>query len=148
MGKDIKLITQIRQKIHQAVLSGEKEKVEAWKYLLSLLEKERLRRGKLTDQEGVKILQGELKRKKEALALFEKGGRQDLVAKEKKEIKLLEEFLPQQASQEEIKRVIEAVVAEVGRENFGRLMGEVMSRLQGRASGQEVAQLVREKMGQ
>ncbi len=137
----------IRKAIHDSVLAKDRERAEALKYLLSLLEGERLRKGRLDEKEAVKILQTEMKKKKEALSLFKRGKREDLVEKEEREIKLLEEFLPKQASDEEIRMVVKEVVASEEKRDFNLIMGKVMGKLAGRADGNQVVSVVREVIG-
>lgn len=137
----------IKVKIHKAVLEKDREKADSLKYLLSLLEKERLREGDLSEEKAMKILLGEMKRKKEALALFEKGDRHDLVEKEKREIRLLTVFLPEQASDEKIRAMVRAIIATEEKRDFGYIMGKIMEQLQGKADGAVVARFVHEEIG-
>ncbi|MBL7078537.1 GatB/YqeY domain-containing protein [Candidatus Shapirobacteria bacterium] len=90
-GKPV--IGQLKEQIHQAILGREEEKAEALKYLLSILEKESYRQEGLDEEKIIALLRAEMKRKKEALRLFEKGKRDDLVAKEEQEIEWLKPFL-------------------------------------------------------
>jgi len=142
--KDKSLIEQLKRKIHEAILKREKEKAESLKYLLSLLEKESYRQESFDNQKAITLLSIEMKRKKEALGLFEKGGRKDLVEKEKQEIKWLSAFLPEPLGEEEIKKMVKKVVKEGM--DFGQVMGQVMSQAQGRASGELVAKIVKQEL--
>ncbi|MCD6225833.1 GatB/YqeY domain-containing protein [bacterium] len=144
MNNQPPLMKKIHQEIKKAVVARDQKKAESLKYLFSLLEKELMREGKLTEEEAVRILQKELKSKKEALSLFEKGGREDLVANEKREIALLEEFLPPEMSEEEIRKIVREVCQQTG--DFGQVMGMVMKKLQGRAEGSKVAEIVRQEL--
>jgi uncharacterized protein YqeY len=110
------------------------------------LEKE----GQLTDEETTEVISGEVKKRKDALSLFEKGKRQDLAEKEKKEIEILKKYLPEQLSDDEIKKLaMEAVEKTGAREmkDMGRVMAELMPKLKGKADGSLVSQIIKELLG-
>ncbi len=101
---------------------------------------------KLTDEEVVAAIRSEAKKRKDAIAEFEKGGRHDLVDKEASELKILEGYLPQELSDEEIEKIVKEVMAgfgEITQKDFGRIMGEAMKRVRGRADGDRVSAAVR-----
>lgn len=100
----------------------------------------------LTEEEILQVLQREAKKRKEASQLMKTGGREDLAAKEEKELKFLEEYLPQQMGEEEIKAVIERIYSS-GVTDFNSLIKESMKELKGKADGQVVSKLVKEKTG-
>jgi uncharacterized protein YqeY len=105
------------------------------------------RRRALNDDEVVTVLQHEVKRRREAIDGFERGGRDDLVQKEKLEMAILLGYLPAALSEDEIRRLAAQVTAEVGaggERDFGRVMGHVMRRVAGRADGKTVERIVRE----
>lgn len=100
----------------------------------------------LTPEEVIVLLRSEVKKRREAVDGFGKGGRNDLVEKESAEIKIIEEYLPAELPEEEIKRIIEDVVNHWGPvtiKDFGRVMGEVMKKIKNQTSGEKVSQLVR-----
>jgi len=141
------LVIGIREEIKKAILAKDSKKSESLKYLFSLLEKEMLRRGSLSNEEALRIFQREMKGKKEALVLFKKSGRKDLIENEKREIALLAFFLPEEATEEEIRRLVKKIVA-AGENDFGQIMSRTMGKLKGMAEGLKVAQIVREEIGQ
>ena len=99
----------------------------------------------LTDEEIIETLARESKRRREAIECYEKGGRQDLVAKESKELAILGEYLPKQLDEAEVEKVVREVAAEVGAvsaKDKGRMMSVVMPRFRGRADGKLVTQVV------
>lgn len=101
----------------------------------------------LDDAAILGILQKEVKARKEAAADAQHAGRDDLVAKAEAEIAILEEFLPQALSREELETLIQETIAQVGAASpgdMGKVMKAVMPRVQGRAEGGEVSQLVRQ----
>lgn len=100
----------------------------------------------LTEEETIGVIRSEVKKRRDAITEFEKGGRKDLVEKESAELKILEAYLPQELSDEEIEKIVREVVAgpgETAPKDFGRAMGEVMKRIKGQASGDRVSSAVR-----
>lgn len=144
-----KVEEKIKNDLRQALLKKDSAKVEALRYLLSLIQKQALRQpsGKLDGTAAMAVLQKELKAKNEALAMFRKSGRQDLIAKEEAEIAILQKYLPAALSSEEIKKIIAEEFSN-GHKDFGSLMGAVMARVKGRANGRAVAELIKETLEQ
>ena len=104
----------------------------------------------LTEEETVAVIRSEVKKRRDAIVEFEKGGRADLVEKESAELKILEEYLPQELSDDEIEKIVREVIAgfgEVSEKDFGRVMGEVMKRIKGQVSGDRVSGMVRKFLG-
>ncbi|NLX35436.1 MAG: GatB/YqeY domain-containing protein [Chloroflexi bacterium] len=100
-----------------------------------------------TDQEVMDILAREIKRRKEAIDLYRQGKREDLVAAEEAQLQVLERYLPQQLSRDEIAVELGAIVTELGLTSvsqLGQLMRVAMPRLKGRADGSLVNQVARE----
>jgi len=101
----------------------------------------------LTEEDILGVVISKVKRSKESIASFEKGGREDLVEIEKAEIEILQKYLPEQLSEEETKKIVEEVVAKVGAEglkDIGRVMTELMPRVKGKADGDLVVKIVKE----
>lgn len=104
---------------------------------------------KLTEEEILKVLSREIKKHKDSIKAFEKGNREDLVLKEKQELEILEKYLPKQLAEDEIKKIIQKAIKKMGEvyeKDFGRVMGEVMTEIKGRAEGGVVSRLVRESI--
>ena len=105
------------------------------------------RTDKLSDQDVAAVLQKMLKQRRDSLAIYQKAGRQDLANQEAKEIEVIEEFLPQQLGEGEVRAAIAAVIKEVGAAG-PRDMGKVMAALKARYAGQmdfaKVSALVKE----
>ena len=103
----------------------------------------------LSDDEIVEVLAKLVKQNKESLAGFEKAERPEQVEKLKREIKILEDYLPQQLSESELEDLVDETISEVGAEDMsdmGQVMGAIMPKVKGKADGSEVNQLVREKL--
>jgi uncharacterized protein YqeY len=108
------------------------------------------KKDRLEDADVIAVLRKLIKQRQDGLAQFEKGGREDLVAKEKAELALLKGYLPQEMSAEELGRIVAEVAASMGPvtiKDMGRVMKEVMVRTQGRADGKMVSDLVKKQLG-
>ena len=102
---------------------------------------------KLTEEEELEAVASEAKKRKEAIIEFEKGGRQDLVEKEQKELEILKKYLPEQMSEEQIREEVKKGIEEVGAvgpRDTGKVMAVVMPRLKGKAEGGVVSKIVGE----
>jgi len=100
--------------------------------------------GQLNEDEIIKVIQTAIKKRKEAAEQYKNAGRDDLCEKELSEAKVLEKYLPEQLREDEIKAIINQVISETGNNNFGLVMRGVMEKVQGRAEGKVVNQLVKE----
>ena len=107
--------------------------------------------GELTDEEMMKMLQSLLKQRRDSVEQYEKGGRAELAAKERAEITVIEAYLPQAATREEIEGAVAAAIAETGASSMkemGAVMKAVQARLAGRsADGRTVSEIVKAKLG-
>jgi uncharacterized protein len=103
----------------------------------------------LEDPEVIAILQREVKSRRESIAEAQRANRMDLASASEDEIRVLENFLPKPMSQDELEDLADQVIAEVGAASpadMGRVMKELMPRLQGRATGDQASQVVRQKL--
>lgn len=100
----------------------------------------------LTDEEALEVIRTQVKRLREAISDFERGGRADLVAKNKKEIELLQKYLPVELSEEEVRKEIQTILGAGSYQasDFGKAMKEAMARLKGRADGVTVSRILKE----
>ena len=107
--------------------------------------------GELTDEEMAKMLGSLLKQRRDSVEQYEKGGRAELAAKERAEIAVIEAYLPQAATREEIERAVVAAIAETGASSMkemGAVMKSVQARLAGRAAdGRTVSEIVKAELG-
>ena len=112
-----------------------------------LAEEELEKESRLTDEEVLEVISSEVKKRKEAALLFEKGARQDLAEKEKEELKILQRYLPEQISEEELKKLVKEAIDKTGAKemkDMGKVMAELMPRVKGRADGSLVSKIIRE----
>src|SRR6266850_5518609 len=98
-----------------------------------------------TDEEAAEVMRRGVKRRKEAIEQYEKGQREDLAARERAEVKMLEEFLPTAVSPDEIRAAVRDAIAG-GAKELGPLMAKIMPQFKGRADGKLVNQIVREEL--
>ncbi len=144
------LITRIQDELKQARLARDDDRRDALALILaSLKSAEKELQRALSDDEELQVLQRERKKRVEAFEAFEKAGREEQADKEDFELEVLEEFMPEPLSEEELEEIIDDVIAEVGAtsiRDLGRVMADVMPQVSGRTDGSAVSQLVREKL--
>ena len=99
----------------------------------------------LTDADVVDVLQRGIKRRRESLDMYTKGGREDLAAVERDQVAVMERYLPAQASAEDIRAAVRAAIA-AGATNMGAVMGKVVPQFKGRAEGGTINAIVREEL--
>ena len=144
------LIATIENELKQARLAREDDRRDALTLILSSLrsaEKELQR--PLSEDEELQVLQRERKKRVEAFEAFEAAGREEQADKEDFELEVLEEFMPEPLSEDELDEIVDDVIAEVGAtslRDIGRVMADVMPRVSGKADGSAVSQIVREKL--
>ncbi len=144
------LITEIESQLKDAMRERDDARRDALRLILSSLrgaEKELQR--ELSEGEELQVLQRERKKRIEAAEAFRSGEREEQAEKEEAELDVLEEFMPEPLSEEEIEEIVDDVIAEVGAtsmRDIGRVMADVMPQIAGRADGSSVSQLVREKL--
>jgi len=104
---------------------------------------------KLTDEEVLEVISSEVKKRKDSIEQFEKGNRQDLADKEKRELEILMEYMPEQMNEEEVRKIIINKIKELdvsGPQDTGKVMGAIMSQLKGKADGNLVNKIVQEEL--
>lgn len=144
------LIDQINSDLREAQLARDELKVSTLRLLLSEIHNSQIQKGQdLSDQDIISVIQKEAKRRKEAAIGFRSGGREDQAQKEESELKILESYLPKQLSNEELTKLIEDTINDVGAnslKDMGKVMGAVMGKVAGRVDGGTVSALVQEKL--
>ena len=144
------LIERMETELKVAMRDRDTERRDALRLILASLrgaEKDLMR--PLSDEEELQVLQRERKRRVEAAEAFRAAGREEQAEKEEDELDVLEEYMPEPLSEEELEEIVDDVIAEVGATNvrdLGRVMADVMPQVAGRADGSAVTQLVREKL--
>ena len=132
------------------MLARENERRDALRLILSSLRSaEKDLQRPLSDDEELQVLQRERKRRIEAAEAFRDADREQQAQKEEGELAILEEFMPEPLSEEDLDRIVDDAIAENGAtsmRDMGRVMADVMPQIAGRADGSAVSQLVREKL--
>lgn len=123
-------------------------RVDVLRFLISLIDKKELQLppGAMTEADEMAVLRKELKNKEESREMFVKGNREDLVKSLDYEISVLKEYLPLEMSDDDLRKLVEEVIGEVGN-NFGLVMREVIKRSGGTVGGEKVSKLVKELLG-
>jgi hypothetical protein len=144
----------IQNDLKQAVLSHEEEKLSTIRMLKSALQYFEIQKGgagyTATDEDVIEVVGREIKKRKESIEMFEKGGRKELADKEKRELDILLGYLPEQLSEEEVRILVDEVISQTGAstiQDMGKVMGALMPKTKGKADGQMVSGIVREKLG-
>jgi uncharacterized protein YqeY len=144
------LIKEIEDEIKDAMKARDGERRDALRLILDALKKsEKELQRPLSEEEELQVMQRERKRRIEAADAFRAGGREEQAESEERELEILEEFMPEPLSEDEIEEIVDDVIAEVGATSMadlGRVMADVMPQIAGRADGSQVSQIVREKL--
>jgi uncharacterized protein YqeY len=144
------LIVRLEQEVREAMLARDSARRDALRLILSSLKSaEKDLQRPLSDEEELQVLQRERKKRQEAAHAFRQGGREEQAAGEESELAVLEEFMPEPLSEEELEQIVDDAIAEnkaTSMRDMGRVMADVMPQIAGRADGSAVSQLVREKL--
>jgi len=137
---------QIKKDLIDALRNKDSEKSSVLRMLQSAIRNKEidLRIDQISDEDALKVVAKEAKKRKESIESFAKGGRADLAEKEKKEFKLLEKYLPQQISDEEIEKYVTDVISQMSatKSDFGKVMGAAVKKIEGKADGTRIRSIV------
>lgn len=144
----------ISEEIKAAMKAKDKVRLETVRSIKKvILEKESTLRGQgqetLTETQEIEVLAQLAKQRRDSIEQYRKAGREDLAQQEAQELAILEEYLPKQLSDEEVAAVIDEIIATVGAtsaKDMSKVMGPVMQKLKGRAEGQKIQAMVKEKL--
>ncbi len=137
----------INSDMKDAMKSGDKVRLQTLRSIRALIlefEKSGASR-EMTEEDEIKLLTSAAKKRKDAIEQYRKGGREELAEKEEAELKIIESYLPEQLSDEEIEAKVKEIANQIGAEtkkDFGKLMGAVMKELKGKADGNKIRQIV------
>lgn len=140
-----------------AVVSKEKEKrykiskdLPAQAGEPSVTEEELAKKSELGEDEIITVISSEIKKRKDAIALYEKGNRQELADKEKEEIDMLQKYLPEQLSQDDLEKLIQESITKIGAKemkDMGKVMADLAPKIKGKADTSEVSKIIKAKLG-
>src|SRR5829696_562747 len=139
------VLEQVQHDVKDAMKAGERERVHALRLIANELQKA----AKESEAGDVEVLQRERKRRLEAADAYRDGGRADLAAAEEREAEIIESYMPEQLSDEELRAIVGDAVAQSGASSpkeMGRVMALVMPKVKGRADGKRVSAAVKEKL--
>ena len=140
----------IQEDMYTAMKSGEKEKANTLRNVISKLKDRQIEKRKaLSSEEEIKILQTLVKQRKESIDLYEKGGRSELVAIEKQEMDIINSYLPKMMSEDAIKDIVKNVIDSTGASSvsdMGKVMPEVMRQGKGLIDGKTAQKFVSEML--
>jgi uncharacterized protein len=146
------LLDKIDTDLKAAMKAGDTTRTETLKMLKSDIAYEKGKTGKeLADDQLIEVMSRSAKRRRESIKEFQKGNRQDLVDIETRQLAVVEEYLPKQMTEEEIDRHVSDKIAAIGtitQKEIGKVMGEIMKELKGKADGGVVKAMLSKKISQ
>ncbi|MCF7805360.1 MAG: GatB/YqeY domain-containing protein [Candidatus Marinimicrobia bacterium] len=144
------LIDKLNDDLKSAMKSKDKVRLETIRSLKSMLrEKEIEKNDDLSEEEQIKVLSSAAKRRREAIESYQEGGRTELADQEQAELEIIETYLPEQLSEDDIRELVDEILEETGAstmQDMGRVMGAIMPKVRGQADGSLVQQIVKEKL--
>ncbi|MCS7175216.1 GatB/YqeY domain-containing protein [Pseudothermotoga sp.] len=144
----MELKARLSQDLKDAMKNKEEAKVRTLRMILAAIKNFEVEKiGPATDEEILQIMLKEIKRRQEAIEMYEKGGRQDLAQAEKEEIQIIQSYMPKQMSEEEIRELAKKIISELklaGPKDIGTAMKAIMPHVKGRADGKLVNKIVSE----
>jgi hypothetical protein len=144
------LIRELEQEVREAMRARDAPRRDALRLIVSSLKSaEKDLQRPLSDEEELQVLQRERKKRQEAAEAFRSAGREEQASGEEAELAVLEEFMPEPLSEDELEQIVDDAIAEnkaTSMGDMGRVMADVMPQIAGRADGSAVSQLVREKL--
>lgn len=144
------LLERLNQDIKQAMKNKEKDKLTTLRMIKASIQNEAIKLGSdLSEDAELTVLSREVKQRKDSLHEFDKAGREDLVEKIRTELQYVEEYMPEQLSEEEISRIVQTTIEEVGassKSEMGKVMAAIMPKLKGKAEGSLINKLVQQHL--
>jgi len=144
---------QIQNELKQAMLSRDVLRTSVLRLLLSAITYYEIQKGgagyEATDEDFLSVIQKEVRQRRDSVEQFKKGGRQDLVDKETKELELLQTYLPKQISEEEVNNLVKEAIKQTGAtgvKDMGKVMSALMPKIKGKADGGIVSKIVKETL--
>lgn len=145
---------QLINDMKESMKSGDSVKVSTIRMLKAAIKNKEIEKGgtsyKLSDKEIVEVITTAIKQRRDSIEQFTKGNRQDLAEKEKKELEILQAYMPPQMSDEDVKAEVKKAITEtsaLSQKDMGKVMKVLMPRIAGRADGAVVNRIVRELIG-
>jgi uncharacterized protein YqeY len=144
---------QLQDELKQSMLARDELKTSTLRMLLSAISYAEIQKGgagyEASDEDVLAVIQKEAKQRRDSIEAFETNGRQEMAEKEKKELAILQKYLPEQMNEDAIRTLVTVAVSQtgaVGMQDIGKVMGFLMPRVKGKADGNLVNKIVREKL--
>ncbi|SMC24002.1 hypothetical protein SAMN02746041_01904 [Desulfacinum hydrothermale DSM 13146] len=146
----MELLERINTALKEAIKSKDTDTRNAIRMLLTAIKnKEKELRRELQEQEILQLIATAIKQRKDSIAQYEKGGRTDLAEAERREVRILQQFMPEELSPEALQALVREVIQEVGAtsvKDLGKVMKPLMAKIAGRADGKTVHEMVRQEL--
>jgi len=144
------LFTKIQQDLTDSLKQKNEIKTSTLRLVISEIGNSRIeKRADLTDEDIIQVISKEAKKRQESIAAFKQGERADLAEKEEKELLILKTYLPEPISDEELLKIVDSQITEIGAKDIkdlGKVMSAVLSKVKGRADGGAVSAIVKSKL--
>ena len=141
------LVEQINEDLKSSMKSRDESRLSCLRFLKAALKNKQVEKmGKLEDDEVRSVISSLIRRAKDSIREFKQGGREELAAKEEKEIEILSGYLPKQLGSEEIEGIVRETISELsaqGPKDLGKVMKAAMVKMAGRVQGKEVNEVVK-----
>ena len=146
-----KIISKINQDSINALKDKDELKISTLRMLKSSLHNLEIeKQSELYDGDIFAVLQKEINQRNDSITQFKQAGRNELAEKEENEIKIISNYLPEQMGDEELIKIVESSIAKIGAKemkDFGAVMKEIMPQVKGKATGDQVSAIVKQKLG-
>jgi uncharacterized protein len=140
------LKSQLTEDMKTAMRARDMVRLNTIRFMISEIRNVEIDNGEQDDASVQKLMAKQVKQMKDAMVEFGQGGRQDLVDEETAKVKILEAYLPQQMSDEDLQAVVDRVVSSAADKNMGMIMGQVMKEVAGQADGGRVSAMVKQAL--
>lgn len=144
----------LKEELKEAMKAKEKTKVSVIRDLLTSFSNEAVEMGEkaetiLDDEDAMTVIKRKAKQRRDSIESFEEGGRDDLVQKEKEELEIIEQYLPEQLSDDELENIIDEIIEQTGASDMsdmGQVIGQAMEKVGAKAEGGRVSEMVKSKL--
>ena len=150
-SKDSFVVGTLRMLLASIITKEKEKRYKISKAKPELKEEELAKESELTDEQIIEVMSSEIKKRKDAIVLYEQGNRQELADKEKKEIEILKKYLPEQLSEGELRKLVAESIAKVGATEMrdtGKVMADLNPKIKGKADNSEISKIIKELLNQ
>ena len=145
------MLEKLQQQLKDAMKAKDEVRTSVLRMLISDFKYAQIeKKESLDDAESTQVIKRAIKKRKESIEMYEKGGRTDLASKETAELKILQEFVPAEMDEQTIRAKVDEIIQELGatdKKDMGRVMKEILGRYKGQIDGKVAQKLVSEKLG-